>query len=249
MQRHFLRFLFILFLTTQAFAGVATVLEVVPGPEAFAKLSNGEVRFLSHKMLLNVGDEVEVDTEESPLEGRYSLENSSYKPSILSSDEEAKKIFKSMRTNPRWRSQCYNRAHIWTYEEFQRSRTLLKKTFIFFTNRYIRNYRYKWWFHVAPSTFVGDGETKKEVVLDWSYFDGPTETLEWTKYFIYSGSTCPTVQKYSHYENNQEKEDCYLMKSSMYFWQPLDLEAYEKTGVEKTNFIDAEVRRAYRQAF
>lgn len=241
--------LLFIFMSHFAIAGTATVLEVVKGPEAFAKLSNGEVRFLSHKTLLSVGDTVEVEESETDLEGGYSLENSSFKPSLLSSESEADKIFSNMRGKPRWRSQCYNRAHVWAYEEFQRRGTKLKKTFIFFTNRYIRNYRYKWWFHVAPSTLVSDGVSKKELVLDWSYFDGPTETEEWTKYFIYSGSSCPTVQKYSHYENNQEKEDCYLLKTSMYFWQPLDIEAYEKTGVEKTDFISGEVNRAYRQAF
>jgi len=232
-----------LMFSAQLFAKKAIVLEVVPGKIPFAKLSNGEVKFLDAKMLLEEGDEIEVT------ENGYSLEDSTYEPTIFENKTSAENIFTSMRKRSRWRSQCYNRAHVWVFEEFKKNGTNLRKNFLFFTDRYIRNYRYKWWFHVAPSTFVQVENEKKEIVLDRTFFDEPVEVNDWTKHFIYSGASCPTVYKYSDYDNNQNAEDCYLIKTSMYFWQPLDLEEFEKTGKEKTSFIDSEVRRAYYQAF
>jgi hypothetical protein len=226
-----------------AHAYKAKVLEVVPGHEPFAKLDNGEVRFINNKMLLDVGDEVETSAPS------YSLEESKYVPSLLNSESEASTILESFRSKARRWSQCYNRAHVWAFEEFNRRGTKLNKTFIFFTNRYIREYRYKWWFHVAPSTVVEAGEEKKELVLDWSYFDEPQDLDDWAKFFVHSGNTCPRVRKFSDYDNHQEEADCYLIKTSMYFWQPLDIENFEKTGVEKTQFISEEVSRAYRQGF
>jgi len=232
-----------LIISMNAFAKKAIVLEVVTGDIPFAKLSNGEVRFLDSKMLLDEGDEVEIN------ENGYTLENSSFEPTVLESKTNAENIFSTMRKKSRWRSQCYNRAHIWAFEEFKKNGTKLRKNFLFFTNRYIRNYRYKWWFHVAPATFVQVDNEKKEIVLDRTFFDEPVEVNDWTKHFIYSGSSCPTVYKYSDYDNNQNAEDCYLIKTSMYFWQPTDLEEFEKTGQEKSSFIEGEVRRAYYQAF
>jgi hypothetical protein len=232
-----------LFFSVNVLAFTAKVLEVVPGERPFVKLDNGEVKFLDgQKSLLNVGDRVETNEP-----GPHTLDESTYDPSVLSDQNAASAIFNRMRST-RWRSQCYNRAHVWAYEEFNRSGLRAQKTFIFFTNSYIRNYNYKWWFHVAPSTLVEESGVKKSMVLDWTFFDLPQEEKEWALYFMESKRACPTVKRYSDYKNNQESEDCYLIKTSMYFWQPLDIEAHEKSGEEKTNFIDWEINRAYRNA-
>lgn len=71
----------------------------------------------------------------------------------------------------------------------------------------------------------------------------------WSNIFIKSKRTCPVITKYSEYYNNEEKEDCYLHYSSMYFWKPRDLEELEMSGTEKESFIDYEIRKAYKQGF
>ncbi|HXH75270.1 MAG TPA: protein-glutamine glutaminase family protein [Bacteriovoracaceae bacterium] len=235
--------LFTLLVTSSAFAFEAKVLEVVPGFKPFAKLDNGEVRFLDGKSLLKVGQVVKTDTE------GFSIETVSYDPSVLPDQTLATTIFEEFRGNTRRRSQCFNRAHIWTYEEYNKRGTKLLKNFLFFTNRYIRNYNYKWWFHVAPMAIVNDNGVQKEMILDWEFAEAPEEINLWVTHFVTSGNACPTVQKYSDYSNNQEAQDCYFIKTSMYFWAPQDIEAFEKTGVERTEFIDWEIKQAYKQAF
>ena len=137
----------------------------------------------------------------------------------------------------------------WANEEFRVSGLKSMKLFLFFTNRYIRNYNYKWWFHVSPMTYVKEGTKVIERVLDRRYTGGPRLTKTWTDNFIYGHRSCPQVAKYSQYYNNQEKEDCYLIKSTMFFWQPRDLGYYEQTGLQKTNFIQSEIDWAYWEAF
>lgn len=171
-------------------------------------------------------------------------ERMSFDPSVIS-EAEAGNVFKRMRRNYQNVSQCYNRAHIWAYEEFKKSGLKSMKLFLFFTSRYIRNYRYKWWFHVAPMTVSNEGDR----VLDRRYTSGPRTKDNWTKNFIYSGRKCPVVNRYSDYRDNQSKEDCYMIPVSMYFWQPRDIERRDRTGYEKTSFIQSEVNHAYWEAF
>ena len=173
----------------------------------------------------------------------------SFDPTVLSSRAQASTIFSRMKRGWQNNSQCYNRAHVWAYEEFNRSGLKSKKLFLFFTNRYIRNYRYKWWFHVSPMTYAKDGSSTTSLVLDRRYTGGPRTIKNWTDNFIYSRRTCPVVNKYSDYRNNQEKEDCYLIPVSMYFWQPRDILRYEQTGYQKTSFIKSEVDWSYYEAF
>lgn len=171
--------------------------------------------------------------------------NMSYVPTNLGTMEEASAIFKRMNKRHQRDSQCYNRAHVWAYEEFNRTQLQSMKLFIFFTRSYIRKYRYKWWFHVTPMTYVNG----TAMTMDRTFFKGPAAVKTWTDNFIYSKRTCPVAPKYSDYRNNQEAEHCYLMPASMYFWQPRDLETLERTGAFKTQYIKSEVNWAYREAF
>jgi hypothetical protein len=172
--------------------------------------------------------------------------NFTYDPTIVNSSDGATAIFKRMRRDYQNNSQCYNRAHIWAWEEFQKTGLKSVKYFLFFTRRYIRNYRYKWWFHVSPSTMVsGLGER----ILDRRFTSGHRSVNSWTRNFIYSGRTCPVVHKYYDYRNNQESEDCYLIPVSMYFWQPRDIEYRDRTGYEKNQFYKKEINHAYWEAF
>jgi hypothetical protein len=171
--------------------------------------------------------------------------NLNYTPTVLPDRQSAQSIFNRMRRNHQRDSQCYNRAHIWAYEEHNRSGWKSMKLFLFFTHRYIRNYRYKWWFHVTPMARVGE----IDMALDRTFTRGPLLLKNWTENFIYSKRNCPVVNKYSDYSNNQWAEDCYLIPVSMYYWQPRDIDRFERTGYEKQQFIQSEIRHAYWEAF
>lgn len=171
-----------------------------------------------------------------------------YSPSLITSGE-AESTFKSFNSRSRRRAQCYNRAHIWAYESFKNRSLRSMKVFMFFTLKYIREYRYKWWFHVAPLTRVSDGITTQEMVLDPIFMEGPVGLREWSDYFIQPKTECPVAEKYSDYENLHYREYCVFMKAPMYFWQPRDLEALEHGGRPKKMFIPDDVDYAYWQAF
>lgn len=172
-----------------------------------------------------------------------------YEPTIVPSYAAAVTIFSQMRRNYQDDSQCYNRAHIWNYEEYQRSGLNSKKLFLFFTRKYIRNYRYHWWFHVSPMVLVKEGNGVVERVIDRRYNSAPRNVRTWTNTFVYSKEACPVVAKYNDYRNNQEAQDCYLIPVSMYFWQPRDIVRRDNTGFEKKQFITSEVNWAYTEAF
>lgn len=174
---------------------------------------------------------------------------SDYTPTVLPDLVTVNNIFKRM--NRRWQndSQCYNRAHVWNYEEFQRTGLLSKKVFIFYTRRYIRDYRFKWWFHAIPTVLANHEGTIVERYLDPMFAKSPLPQKGWTDLFIKSKRSCPVITKYSQYRDNQETEHCYLHFSSMYYWQPRDLDNYERTGFEKKSFIRSEVNWAYWEAF
>ena len=169
----------------------------------------------------------------------------SYEPTNLGSSQEATTIFRRMNRRHQRDSQCYNRAHVWAYEEWKRTGLKSMKLFMFFTRSYIRKYRYKWWFHVTPLTYVNG----VAMTMDRTFMRGPVQIKTWTDNFIYSKRNCPIVYKYSDYRNNQESEHCYLHPATMYYWQPRDLENNERTGFEKTSFIKREVDWAYYEAF
>ncbi|MES2526225.1 MAG: protein-glutamine glutaminase family protein [Bdellovibrionota bacterium] len=169
----------------------------------------------------------------------------SYVPTNLGSYTEANNIFLKMNRRHQRASQCYNRAHVWTYEEFQRSQLRSMKLFMFFTRSYIRRYNYKWWFHVTPMTYVNG----TAMTMDRTFMKRPVEIKTWTDNFIYSKRNCPIISRYSQYRNNQEAEHCYLHPASMYYWQPRDLETNERNGFEKKQYVRSEVNWAYQEAF
>jgi hypothetical protein len=172
----------------------------------------------------------------------------SYTPSVVSLAT-ATNVFQKMRRDYQYQSQCYNRAHIWTYEEYRRSALKSNKLFLFFTSRYIRKYNYKWWFHVTPMLYVGGTSQSNWMTLDRRYTGGPLTTRTWTNVFMYNDAFCPVVYKYSSYRNHQSEQYCYLIPTSMYFWQPLDIERQERTGYVKTQYFTSQTDYAYWEAF
>jgi hypothetical protein len=170
-----------------------------------------------------------------------------YEPTNLATLDQATTAFRKMRTDwQRWSgSQCYNRAHVWSYEEFQRTGLKSMKLFMFFTRSYIWKYNYKWWFHVTPMTYVAG----VPMTMDRMFMKGPAEVKTWSDKFIISKRNCPVIYRYTDYSQHQDTEHCYLHPASMYFWQPRDLERLEQTGFEKTQFVRSDINWAYDEAF
>ena len=169
-----------------------------------------------------------------------------YQTSGLDTMDFATRVFNSMRQDTRRRSQCYNRAHVWTYEAYRRFNLNSRKIWLFFTSRYIREYRYKWWFHVTPGILV-DG-VAEDVALDRQFTKSPLPLTEWKNIFMHNNANCKEVQYYSDYSENQWDAYCYVIKSSMYYWQPFNIENLEKDGSEKKVWVQSEIDRAYNNA-
>lgn len=170
--------------------------------------------------------------------------NQSFTPTDYGTYENAQAQFKRLTLNMRSRSQCYQRAHAWAYEMWKESGAYTQKTFMFFTRKFIREYNYGWWFHVTPHILVNG----TEFTLDRTFTDGPLTMQVWTSEFMPKDVTCPVVEKYSDYKNNQESQLCYHIKVPMYYYQPLQVEELEK-GKFVTDWVASELahaRRAYR---
>ena len=178
-----------------------------------------------------------------------STEGQPYIPTVVSSLDEASTIFDHLNRRTKRSAECYNKAEIWTYENLKQRNLKSMKVFLFFTSRYIREYNYKWWFHVSPYVLVREGGTIVEQVIDHTFTDGPTAFTPWTEIFIQTGETCPVAAKYSDYSKHEEEHDCYLMKMPMYSWQPWKLEELETKGIQKTEFLPSEIEQAYSEGF
>lgn len=172
-----------------------------------------------------------------------------YMPSILKNMDVARSFFYDARTTHKEESQCFNRAHVWAYEWRTKKNLYSSKAWLFFTRKFIRKYKFEWWFHVAPMVHViSDGQVK-ERVMDIKYARGPLKLKQWTDIFMRDNADCPVVEKYSDHANFPESGSCFLMKSSMYYYQPVDIEQKEILGFNKTKWQESEVRQAFLEAF
>ncbi len=226
------------------------------------KLSDGQVVFVKAASQLlsrktnyeGASVELEVDKNqnlvsistlpEDPVipEAEATTGGSSLYQTDLPSEEEAVRIFRGMNRSYYSRTECTDRAHVWTYEEMRKNDLISRKVFLFFTNTYIRRYRYHWWFHVSPYVLV-QGE---ERVMDRRYTSGPRQMKTWTDIFMHSNRTCP-VSTYRHYRSNRYgSEHCYLVKADMYYRLPLHVRNLEDYGRVKTQFSRSEVNFSYR---
>ena len=186
--------------------------------------------------IFTLPDESEAEPEERA-EEKMSLAQTD-----LPSEAEASRIFRGMNRSYYSNTECTDRAHIWTYEEMRKNNLISRKVFMFFTNTYIRAYRYHWWFHVSPYVLVQGNER----VMDRRYTSGPRFMKTWTDIFIRSKKTCP-VKTYSYYRSNKNgPEHCILVKADQYYRLPLHVRNLEDSGIVKTRFNTSEVNFSYR---
>jgi hypothetical protein len=169
-----------------------------------------------------------------------------FAPSDLQSTEEATELFNSMLNDgDRRRSQCFKRAHIWAYDMWSKLGLSTQKVFIFYTQRYIQLEDFEWWFHVAPLVVVR-GE---DYVLDGTFMKKPITLKGWKDYFIKSEKVnCPLIKNYQEYSKNQWKRLCFLMKTSMYYFSPLNIENRDVNKIERNHWVLEELQDA-RRAF
>jgi hypothetical protein len=184
--------------------------------------------------------------EDAPSQSRKPIDP--YVPSVLS-DAEATALFQGMNPNYRRRSQCYNRALVWGYESHEEKHIDTMKVFLFFTSKYIREVHYKWWFHVAPYTFVDTGDDRGARVLDPTFLRSPVSLHDWSNTFVSTGNECPVVPRYRDYSEHQDEADCYFIQTPMYFWQPRDIDRRDQGLPVQTDFVKAQVEIAYRKGF
>lgn len=249
--------------------------ETVPGTQSsLIKFSNGRVAFLensdsalvSAKSAIGQGVVAEVngkndlislsvqkdfmleDPEPTPAV-RLAPVKPSYEPTVLNGYGEVEAMFN--RLNPRFKrvSECSDRAHTWSYDEFTKNGIKSNKIFVFFTASYINRNKFKWWFHVAPLVNVNENGTIEQRVLDYQYTDRPSLVKEWTDKFVFSKRSCKYTEKFSEYDVNPQTEDCYYMVDSMYYHFPAELHNMELKGTFRTQFSEFEVKSARQRAF
>ncbi len=215
--------------------------EALPGSRVRIDIDNKH----NLKAISSLPDEEVPDESEAPF-------TESLAPTVLDNYDAAYKIFRGMNTSWYNKSECTDRAQVWTYEDWKRRGLISQKIFMFFTQTYIRRYRYHWWFHVTPTVLVKKGTNEdgspiiEEMMMDRRYSRGPLGRKTWSDIFIRSKKSCP-VTTYRHYrENKYGEEHCFHVKSAMYYRLPLHVRALEDQGRVKTRFSTSEVNFSYR---
>jgi hypothetical protein len=233
------------------------------GEDHLIFLKNGRVVFVNHKEALpKLGQKIEVEldsknrlisilslSEEVETHGGIDdLEEISLTEdaSVLENYSQVSSVFGRMNRSWKKKTECTDRAHVWSYEEWRRSGLISKKVFLFFTKTYIRKYRFGWWFHVSPYTMVRSGESTIDYVIDRKYSSIPRTMKSWTDIFIRSKKSCP-ITTYRHYRSNQySNEHCFAVKSNMYNRLPYHVRMKEDYGRELRQFYSNEVNFSYR---
>ncbi len=179
----------------------------------------------------------------------YTLTPEEYSPSILPNYQYATDLLHTFRAPALNDAQCYDKAHIWTYEADYYYRARLQKAWLFFSDNYIGRYRYKWWFHVAPFAKVMMRGAVEERIMDREFYQYPLKLKLWTDLFMENKATCKEVTSYTDYSQHPNEDDCYVIRSTPFYWQPKELKARAERGTEKTQYIQWEIIYAYQHGY
>jgi hypothetical protein len=176
---------------------------------------------------------------------------SGFIPTNVDGQEKAQEIFDSLNDKTKRRSQCFNRAHIWSKSMWDNYKIKSMKIFIFYTKKFREEVSDKWWFHVAPMINV-NGEL---MVMDREFTRTPKTAEQWERIFTKKmnnpGYRCIKMDNISTYyeNNNYYNEFCNIEYSSMYHWGPNDLKRAAKTGEIQTSWKDWKIKTASKQGF
>lgn len=173
------------------------------------------------------------------------IDQQAFAPTVVSGGQ-LQEIFARMNENIRRRSECSDRAHVWSYDEFKQSGVQSEKVFLFLTDTYIRKNRYKWWFHVAPLYTVNGGA---KMVMDKQFLDRPVTAAEWKNLLVFSKRECVMDFAFNAYNAGADQsQDCYMKFVPMYYHFPAEIGAMEN-GTSRTMFNESEVSGARNRAF
>lgn len=205
--------------------------------------TQGTKHFVTDIRVVNRG---EVDEREYDLNHFQYNELRKFAPTNLQSFEQVTQIFNEMLNDgDRNRSQCFKRAHMWSYDMWSKLGINSQKIFMFYTARYQIVDEFDWWFHVAPLVTANG----VDYVMDGTFMKKPVTVKEWANYFLRTTKiNCPAITNYKEYEDHQWTKLCYTMKTPMYYFRPLDMEMRDKKGVKKNHWVLPELQDA-RRAF
>lgn len=164
---------------------------------------------------------LDIEREAKNRENRLDEE---FRPTVVANKAEAQELFDSVYSyNSGYdvEDHCYDRAHYWARSFYVNDKVKSQKVFLFFTSKYQREHNYKWWFHVAP--FVLSGNSKREYVLDPTFETEALTMKQWSLDFADKAKSCIDGANIGVYYDQGEKEDCVLIRASMYHYTPSDL--------------------------
>lgn len=230
--------------------GVHSVVRGTEGEPHLVKFNSGAVKFIEQDEQEKL-EAFEIKLKKAAalpdfnIQNRMLLEESNFEPTIVS-DDEIKNIFNRMNPYIRRRSECSDRAHVWAWDEFEKSGTKSEKAFLFLTDTYIKRHRYKWWFHVAPMYSTASG---KKMVMDYQFFDRPVTFTEWKNNLVFTKRECVTEFNFLDYDAGADQtQDCYTKFGPMYYYIPGDIASHEN-GKPKTGWSATEVNASRSRAF
>lgn len=214
-----------------------------------SKLLKKEIGVILDKDRYIVGVKVYTESQNAeffPLKRNGIL--NSYIPTTVANMSIVQKYHNKGRHSPK-ESQCFNRALVWSYEWYKDHSLKSMHMFVFFTRNYIRRYNFEWWWHIAPYVHVMQEGKVVERLMDIKYTRGPVSVQQWTNIFMRNDAQCQVVTKFSDYADFPYTGECYLMRTSMHYYQPSELQMNESWGFTKNNFIRDQLKEAYREAF
>lgn len=193
-----------------------------------------------------------------------------YAPTVLPSKAEVDEVFNYLPTdfkNP-WRtfngSQCFHRAHIWSYDLAKNRSIQTMKTFVFYTHQYrewhkkVLKKKFDWWFHVSPYVLSKNNETGavEEWVIDATFADRPQNMKEWTDLFVFSKMKCAEDVPYSKFSKEVEnvpgkilgKEHCYVVRVPAVDLEPVQVAQRTNGTLQSYNWYVGEVKEAIEKA-
>src|SRR5690606_19179720 len=210
--------------------GVHSIVKGKAGEPHLIKFNSGAVKFLEESETSEL-KKFEAELSSSKLMSRIGnksrtlfLDDPNYEITQVP-DSQIQDIYNRMNPYMRRKSECSDRAHVWTWDEFQHSGVKSEKAFLFLTDTYIKRHRYKWWFHVAPMYTTTSG---KKYVLDKQFYDHPTLLSKWIGDLVFTKLECVKDFRFIDYDAGADQsQDCYFKSEPMYYYVPADIRAFE----------------------
>lgn len=226
-------------------------LEIAKNENLRVELEVEEGLHFEHSNAIEKILDVELLEEEVVEESALLTPMTNYQPSNVESYEKATEIFKGLITKTKMFSQCFNRAHIWAKQMYDNHNVDSMKILIYYTKKYRKEVSKKWWFHIAPMVDVNG----QYYVMDREFTRKPVTDVEWEKIFTKKMNNptykCKKIDNIKEYydSNNMNNEFCNIQHTSMYYWEPNDMSRLDKKGVQKTDWVNWELRVAAKEAF